>query len=341
MYRRILPLTKVPVMAMLMAVIAAPVQVRSDDSNRRASKPPGERIVRFPKDRSLGRVGTYDWNAPLWTPQPPKGEKLGQARGDVVVPAGKQLVLMFADERRDDDAPIDLSPLDELRPTDLQALVIPFARFNTKNVERLTRHASLRYLSLGPLSKVTDESLAPLEKMTWLEVLLLPEANVTDKGLVHLKNLTNLKKLTLYGTAVTDRGLVHLKRMTQLKDLRLGFTEVTDVGLEHLYGITNLQYLQLWKTQIRGPGLVHLKQMSKLETLNLTNTKITNADLIHLKPLTNLKRLDLSYTSINDGGLVHLATLSNLKTLLLAKTQVTDLGVNKLKESLTGCEVHR
>ncbi len=65
------------------------------------------RVVHFPPDRSMGSLKLYD-------PAKEVSQDLGEARGDITVPAGMKLDLSISD-----DAVVDLSPLASLRPNDL------------------------------------------------------------------------------------------------------------------------------------------------------------------------------------------------------------------------------
>lgn len=319
--------------SMIVAIAVFPAA----DQKTNTSKPPRKRVVQFPKDRTLGKLSLVD--GPIKSSS--KAKELGPATGNVTVPAGNRLMLLYSDSRQRDNTPVDLSPLDNLGPNDLQGLAIPFTKITGREVRRLTRHKSLSFLSLGPLSTVNDDALAPLAKMPWLQALSVPETKVTDKGIRYLQKLTKMRNLTLYATGITDRGMKHLAGMKQLRVLQLGKTGITDAGLKHLSSLNQLQHLQLWDTKVGGPGLVHLKSLTKLKTLNLIGTGVSNADLAHLKPLTKLRRLDLSGTNIDDGAVEHLATIKSLRTLLIARTKITPAGTRELKKRLPDCTISR
>jgi uncharacterized membrane protein len=70
-------------------------------------------------------------------------------------------------------------------------------------------------------SKVSDQQLAVLEKMTNLTKLYLNNTNITDEGLKYLTNLPNLKYLNLVGTKVTAQGVRTLAQLPNLRQLYL------------------------------------------------------------------------------------------------------------------------
>ncbi len=193
----------------------------------------GPRVIHFPKDRSIGKCAIFRADR---HGDDIKEDKLRNARGDVEVPDNMQLFLMFADETlRSNEKPIDLSPLDRLRPTDIQAFTVqPFVRVSAEELNRLRRHVSLRAIVLGGLHQIDDLCLAPLADLKLLEVVQLPEARITDNGLAHLAGLPHLQVLNLYGTKVTDLGLKYLKGMSELKVLDLRNTKVTEAGVKEV-----------------------------------------------------------------------------------------------------------
>jgi len=83
-------------------------------------------------------------------------------------------------------------------------------------------------------TKITDDGLKHLKKLSKLQSLYLDTNKVTDEGLKHLEGLTNLQTLHLDANKVTDEGLVHLEGLTNLQSLSLINTKVTDEGVEKL-----------------------------------------------------------------------------------------------------------
>ncbi|MHC4476351.1 MAG: HEAT repeat domain-containing protein, partial [Planctomycetota bacterium] len=161
-----------------------------------------ERVVHFPKDRSMGKLHVQPWRWELnsdvimW-------EELGQAQDAVVVPAGKQLWLQISEE-----AAKDLSPLTSLRPGDLYML--------------------------GLYGDVTDEQLGQIKGLTGLRELFFHEGQIKDEQLAHLKALKGLWTLNLFGKDITNAGLVHLEDIKSLKFAYLGRTQVTMDGIKRL-----------------------------------------------------------------------------------------------------------
>ncbi len=136
------------------------------------------RQVHFPVSHSLGAFWVRDCD--------PEGyafwEPLGDARGVVTVPGGKELRLNVTPQ-----ASTDLSPLAALQGDDLQ------------------------YLQLSG-TRVNNAGLAHIKGLTGLRVLWLYDTQVSDTGLVHLQGLTGLRVLNLRSTLVSVGGVDALQQ---------------------------------------------------------------------------------------------------------------------------------
>ena len=141
-----------------------------------SSQPP--RQARFPASHSLGALWVRDRDPEeyaFWEP-------LGDARGVVTVPGGKELRLNVTPQ-----ASTDLSPLAALQPDDLQ------------------------YLQLSG-TRVNNAGLVHISGLTDLRVLWLYDTQVSDVGLVHLQGLTGLRVLNLRSTLVSSAGVDALQQ---------------------------------------------------------------------------------------------------------------------------------
>ncbi|MHC4085379.1 MAG: redoxin domain-containing protein [Planctomycetota bacterium] len=267
----------------------------------------GERTISFPNDVSIGNLSVRDWGsteAEDWT-------DLSEARGDVTVPAGKELQLQVGP-----DYSGDFSPLAGLGASDLQELILSETKVSDAELVHLKGLTSLEQLHLNK-TLITDEGLVYFKKLGQLKLLHVQDTKVTDAGLVHLEELRSLQRLDIGQTQVTDAGLAHLKSLTNLEGLNLNWTKVTDDGLVHLKGLNNLKWLNLYGTKVTGAGLVHLEGMGKLETLHLSKTPVTDEGLANIKGLTWLEELFLKEAQVGDAGLAHLKDLTSLKLLNL------------------------
>jgi peroxiredoxin len=316
----------------------------------------GERTISFPNDVSMGKLSVRDLGsteAGDWT-------DLGEARGDVTVPGGKELQLKVPP-----DYSGDFSPLTDLGPTDLQAL----------HMEEV---------------QVGDTGLAHLKDLTSLKLLNLTGKQVRFTSISHPllgKPLGELKFTSTKGEQIDIsqyKGKVVLVDfwavwcnpcINELPNVLDTYSKYHDDGFE-IIGISldssreklekfieenNMPWPQYfdgkgWKNKIStgfgigsipstflldGQGIVRYTNLrgSALEQAvadilgdpSQPTAQITDAGLTHLKGLTMLETLRLENRQIGDAGLAHLGGLTSLKTLYLGGTQVTDAGMAHVK----------
>ena len=119
---------------------------------------PGARTIVFPEDALLGIIRIRDWGSTDVT----AWKKLGNARGTVQIPAGKevQLSLRLA----------DLSPFADLNPNDIQELEAGNMKVGDEDLKHLVGLTGLRELRL-PERTITEEAVERLRKV-------LPECRI-------------------------------------------------------------------------------------------------------------------------------------------------------------------
>jgi len=270
-----------------------------------------ERVVHFPKDRSVGWLYLVERPLPkdcLWREVFVSWEKklLGEAQGDVRVPTDKMLRLDVGKNAWQGGRPFA-----GLKPDDIQILNFP-----------KYPHAS-------------DSALKDVARLTGLEVLFFGEGNFTERGLKHLTALKHLKALKLPGRT-PSRGLTDLQELPSLEYLCFAGSMVTDAKMFQIGRLTSLTQLSIGGSRV-GRGLVHLKGLKSLRYLNLQSLADKDIDkhLTHLSGMTELLELDLRNTAVSDAGLAHLAGLTKLRKLYLrsnpATNKITDAGMVHLK----------
>jgi len=322
-----------------------------------------KRTIHFPKDRSIGELYVRNRDFPTGRYF---SEWLGQAKGDVTVPADKFVRLDVSEDAwqggmpfvglkpddiqelnfykylyADDSVLEDISTLSGLQELDLQD-----AQILGTGLKHLGKLKKLKWLRL-PSTHVGDNELASLVGLTSLEVLNLGGALIGNAGMEHISKIKTLKSLYLHSTSLDDDGLEHIKNLTFLRKLDLGRNYIiTDEGLKQLAGLTELEELNLQETQISGAGLVHLRQMKKLKKLHLFKTKVGDEGLKHIRHLESLEYLQLPvylFTTdavlaklseqkalVTDAGLAQLSELKALKHLFILNDSITEKGLGTL-----------
>jgi hypothetical protein len=323
----------------------------------------GQRVLHFPKNRSLGIVKIqdaetvsrikefYNMGKPNWWM--PNWEFLGEAKGDVVIPAGKVAALRISEPQQWRD----LSGLGRLNKDDLYFLCIEGSKNNgprpgnacMKYIARLTGLKRLEILypnmtarGIQPIKGLTsletlavagnfdDAGLAVVSKLPHLKHFYISHFSyVTDAGMRHVGELKLLEELVISGDMVGDEGLVHLSKLPHLRYLRLYGQRFTDEGMIHLSKIPNLKYLQLnWLKQLTDKALMHIAECDSLETVSFYwNENITNKGAEYLSTIKSLKSLDVHNSQITDEGVKHLSQIKTLEHLHLPYRNIGDQGL--------------
>jgi len=308
------------------------------EQQTKALKPQNnERILHFPRDRSLGMLkiqdaGTVrqikdfncwivksDWWNPDW-------EYLCEAQGDVTVPAGKRLALIV-----NKAAWRDLSPLSKLRPDDLYRLIMFGSLLEPdKPDDRCMQHIAgltgLKVLSLSG-TNISSKGLRYIKDFKKLERLYPPD-RITNAGMAVVAELHSLKGLYFRVNQVANADLRHLSKLTSLEELELGAVK-NDAGLVHLAKLKSLNYLALFGSDA---GMTHLKDIPNLRILNIgLPGPITDEGLANLTGCKQLERISLHWNeNITDKGASYLATMPSLKMIDLSHAHITDAGLAHL-----------
>jgi Leucine-rich repeat (LRR) protein len=281
---------------------------------------------------------------------------LGQAQGDVAVPAGHQVCLLVQHPQ----AWRDLAPLMKLRPDDLYKLGIGGlpngSRAGDSCMQYVAHLTGLRVLELSDTSiggvglkyvtalkslrrltvpdRMDDAGMVYLAELPALTGLYFRENRVTNAGLKHLAKLRGLEELALGGGQITNDGLAHLAGLPRLRYLMLSGNGFTDAGFAHLRSIPNLEILHVGLLpQTTDAGVAHIAEIPSLKDVTFHWSKnITNAGLVPLKKLAHLRRLDVRYSRVTDEGLAHLRDIKTLEGLILPHEGITDKGFQYLSE---------
>ncbi len=292
-----------------------------------------ERTVHFPKDFSLGQLRTRDRGSQRWQ----DWKDWVPARGDVLVPAGKELRLSIyeAFEHR--------SYLSSLGPDDIQELYLSSSELADADLVYIKGLSGLESLFLGGTyagpCPLMGQGLVNLQSMTKLRWLMLDFTSITDDHLAQLKSLKALETLSLHrNNQLNGEGLVHLKDLTSLRELRFYVTPIRDFALAHIRHMKSLEELSLQSTQVTDEGLVHLQGLPRLKKLILPR-QIGDEGLAHIRGLTSLQELLVYGEDITDVGLAHLKDLPSLKTLGLLSAKITGDAVERLRKDRPGLEI--
>lgn len=238
--------------------------------------PSGPRTLHFPEDRYIGSVWIRNWGSQnKWQP-------VGEARGDVAIPAGKEAKIQIhwtqielaptiwekiglALGRRVKVSARQSPALDALcalAPDDLQAVALTYSggALPDRSYGGLKFDSAKYPYPASVFGKTRPLDLRPLTRFRTLRELELSWVLVSDKSLTYLKNLTSLRSLDLDITQIGDAGLKHIAVLTSLESLSLAYTKVSDAGLVHLKKLGSLRELNLTGTTVSARGRAELEK---------------------------------------------------------------------------------
>ncbi|MBN2588988.1 MAG: sigma-70 family RNA polymerase sigma factor [Sedimentisphaerales bacterium] len=307
----------------------------------------GERILHFPKERSIGRLSIADEGTAPDVPNPfeeVEWESFGSAQGDVKIPKGKILQLILYSWTWQN--PSTLSLLEKLKPDDIYSLTLspkwsiggqspndkclPYvlhlselktlnidgANITTKGLESLAGLKSLK--SFCPPANVYDSGLAAVGKIKSLQVIRMSEDNsMTNAGLKQLTNLKSLRILQIPAVRVTDEGLKVLSELPNLNYLMLSGNFTNNAPL-YLKDVSSLRAIKIDSEQFDDSGMKNLARLTQLESIDVYwNNRITDEGVKYLKNLPNLKTFSTLRGKLSDEGLSHLQECKNIESLFL------------------------
>lgn len=167
-----------------------------------------------------------------------------------------------------------------------------------------------------PSSEVTDEMVAAIADIDWVETMIL------DKG------------------AVSDRSLETISKLPNLQHLRLRLSPITDEGLKTISSCQSLWYLNLPHADCTSAGVAELQNLKNLRQLRLGSKQLGNEVTEEIAKLNGLRSVHLIGIPITDDGLEILAAMPHLESLYLDDSAVTEAGWERLFRDHPNLHVH-
>eukprot|EP00798_Chlamydomonas_sp_ICE-L_P006589 gene6589-3243_t len=198
-------------------------------------------------------------------------------------------------------------------------------KLTSTGLEALQSNTALTSLNLFGCLRMGDKGLLSLSNLNLL-TLTLGCTKVKDEGLSYLAKMTSLQELHFEREDMTDVGIKTLSSLTNLQSLALrDCGDVSGDSLSHLIPqLPNLQSLDLYKNfSIDDSQLSKcLEFLGSVTFLDLRGTFVTEGGLSELTRLSSLQRLCLAPSQENaDVYGEYMCVISNL-------TQLTSLTIN-------------
>ncbi len=305
--------------------------------NKPSPTPTPTRVIQFPPGQSLGILyvepdGFQTMDPSYVALRNEEWEYLGEARGNITVPADRNIQLRVMLRLRSEDRSRLSSGGAQMLSEQCYVGLDDLTGLSSIDPNDLTR---ITITSPVPMKHVNERVLEPLSHMTGLQMLELWHTGVTNKGMLHLRKLRALRSLLLRESRVSGTGLAVLRDLPHLDYLDC-YTGATDVDLKVLGQVSSLRWLRIRMGRIRGPGLAQLVHLPHLERLCLWGqTGLSDRHIRHLQGLTDLKSLTLWGTNypLTDTSLAYIGELASLEALhfLNIATNFTNAGHARLK----------
>jgi hypothetical protein len=91
-------------------------------------------------------------------------------------------------------------------------------------------------------TRITNDSLEEVGKLTTLEILVLNLNNIDDSGIAHLQNLSHLNELHLREAGITDQGMEMISHFSNLRLLDVDeCNKLTNKSFEYLLRLKKLK----------------------------------------------------------------------------------------------------
>lgn len=266
---------------------------------------PGARTLRFPSDASLGQLFIRDWafasaaigaDVGVWAEH-------GEARGNVAIPAGKEVRLVIRPEQAGNIAALSRLGADALQSLDLHDC------------------------------RVGDAGLAHMAHLTGIFKLSIDNTGATPAGYEHLRRLTSLREISFIGTRLGEPGRKFIGQQTLLGHIDADRADLNDDWLIELPAMDRLTFLSLDETEgITDAGIVHIARHKNIEHLFLSYTHLTDEGLKAIQTIRTLKRVWMEKTKISDAGMEGFRQIPGIEEIGIAYTEVTNEGLMRLSD---------
>ena len=222
----------------------------------------------------------------------------------------------------------------------LKSVTINNANIEDASLEILATLPELTSLDIRRDLKLTNASLAILQKMSKLTELYAHYNSFTNSGMAKISKIPTLKVVDVRGCAdVSDNGAKYLARLPELEEVYFRFM-ITNAGVENLTAAPKLRFVEFQDCNDLNEGSVaSFQKMPALRELRIFRCKgFNDAALAGIAALP-LERLELRDLNISNAGIAALKANSGLKSIELAELASVDAaGVNDLLAALKGLE---
>jgi len=139
----------------------------------------------------------------------------------------------------------------------------------------------------------SDEAMALVGKLTWLNAINASGANVTDEQTAHWVNLKYLTSLNVQNNSLTSASLKNIAQMPSIDGLYLEGTEISGEDLEQLLNLKTVKIMNIGKSKLTDEDMKIIGQMKSLHWILVEEVGLTDACLPYFMDMPNLKTLTI------------------------------------------------
>lgn len=298
---------------------------------------PGERTLRFPSDVSLGTVSIRDWGYATNTQrdETQSWQPLGEARGKVSVPAGKEVQLTVRPAQSG-----NLSALRRLGATALQNLFMNQCPIHDEDLAGISHLTGLFYLSMDD-TPIGPAGYAQLRRLTSLREVSIVGTTLGEEGRQFIAQQPFLESIDADRADLGDDWLIGLPPMEKLKFLSLDESKgITDNGIQHISKHRNIEQVFLSYTGLTDEGMKSIHSLNSLQRAWFEGTKITDASMAGFRLMPNIREIGIAFTEVTTEGLMALSDIRTLKKVGIKGCEnITADGVRRFKARNPDCFV--
>ena len=208
----------------------------------------------------------------------------------------------------------------------LEEVSIWSSKLDDDDLAIIGKMSRLKSLSLIG-AKISAKGLAGLEKLSRLEVLSLTDVEFSGDSKSGATALPRLKRLEIENCSkMHDDAIVAMGKLPALEDFVSNRTALGDRTIAHIVNNGSLHLLIMNESLVTDSGLKLLAGFQRPLSLHVANANVTNEGLKSLAGIP-IESLVLADTAVSDDGLVAIGMLKSPWYLSLERTKVTGTGL--------------
>ncbi|MBX3449970.1 MAG: hypothetical protein KF777_10445 [Planctomycetaceae bacterium] len=232
------------------------------------------------------------------------------------------------------------------RREEIEEILAGGSQVTDNGLKQLSALPNLRTLDvLG--TKVTNEGVASIAKITSLESLRFTGQQLKDDGAAELAKMPNLRKLYIDNVALSPTGWAAIGRIPSLEVLHVSHSSIGDAAMPLLCEAQNLKEFVLHYSGVSDVGVSYLGKLPHLQKLEISGCSVTGEGLLKAQSgsgLSQLKSLGVWGCPLNERGGQAIAQMKNLEDLNLGHNpsiqDVHAIAIVKGKKELRYLKMH-